>query len=152
MRTEGRLSERITPALEPATPACRRTSALPFVKSSPLCLSATPFRRMVWNPDGCDKHRQFNRPCGKTRGRKGVDTLKVRDAMDVEQAVRAADSQRAAAGNHRPWLQAADRSARWRPMRLLDLSALNAVTSYEPTELIITVQGGRAARRRQVAD
>ena len=27
-------------------------------------------------------------------------------------------------------------------MRVLDLSALNAVTSYEPNELIITVQAG----------
>ena len=33
-------------------------------------------------------------------------------------------------------------ASRWRPMRVLDLSALNAVTSYEPNELIITVQAG----------
>src|SRR5229473_1846352 len=44
---------------------------------------------MVWNPNGCDKHRHFNRSCGK-RGTEGLDTLKVRDAKDVEQAVRAA--------------------------------------------------------------
>ena len=33
-------------------------------------------------------------------------------------------------------------ASRWRPMRVLDLSALNAVTAYEPNELIITVQAG----------
>ena len=33
-------------------------------------------------------------------------------------------------------------ASRWRPMRVLDLSALNAVSAYEPNELIITVQAG----------
>src|SRR5258705_5452786 len=95
---------------------------------------------MVWNPDGCDKPRQFKRPCGK-RGTEGVDTLKGRDAMDVEQAVRAAIASEQPLeiighGSKRPI---------GRPMAtngLLDLWALNAVTSYEPTELIITVQAG----------
>src|SRR6478609_1522072 len=44
---------------------------------------------MVWNPDGCDKLGHFDRSCGK-RETEGVDTLKVRDARDVEEAVRAA--------------------------------------------------------------
>src|SRR5712672_4542133 len=95
---------------------------------------------MVWNPDGCDKHGHFHRSCGK-RETEGVDTLKVRDARDVEQAVRAARASEQPLeiighGSKRPI---------GRPMAtnaLLDLSALNAVTSYEPTELIITVQAG----------
>src|SRR6266436_3962423 len=129
----------MTPALEPATrpvDGCR----VAVRESSPLCLSATPLEGMVWSPDGCDKHRQFNRPCGK-RGTEGVDTLKVRDARDVEQAVRAAIA------SEQPLEIIGHGSKRLigQPMAtnaLLDLSALNGVTSYEPTELIITVQGG----------
>src|SRR5256884_4352981 len=95
---------------------------------------------MVWNPDGCDKRRHFNRSCGE-RGTEGVDTLKVRDARDVEQAVRAAIA------SEQPLEIIGHGSKRLigHPMAtnaLLDLSALNAVTSYEPTELIITVQAG----------
>ena len=71
----------------------------------------------------------------------GVDTLKVRDARDVEQAVRAAIASEQPLeiighGSKRPIGQPMATNA------LLDLSALNAVTSYEPTELIITVQAG----------
>src|ERR1700732_1999306 len=70
-----------------------------------------------------------------------VDTLKVRDAKDVEQAVRAAIA------SDQPLEIIGHGSKRLigQPMAtnaLLDLSALNAVTSYEPNELIITVQAG----------
>jgi glycolate oxidase FAD binding subunit len=70
-----------------------------------------------------------------------VDTLKVRDAKDVEQAVRAA------LASEQPLEIIGHGSKRQigQPMAtnaLLDLSALNAVTSYEPNELIITVQAG----------
>jgi glycolate oxidase FAD binding subunit len=72
---------------------------------------------------------------------KRVDTLKVRDANDVEQAVRAAIA------SERPLEIIGHGSKRLigQPMAtnaLLDLSALNAVTAYEPNELIITVQAG----------
>jgi glycolate oxidase FAD binding subunit len=70
-----------------------------------------------------------------------VDTLKVRDARDVEQAVRAAIA------SEQPLEIIGHGSKRTigQPMAtnaLLDLSALNAVTAYEPNELIITVQAG----------
>src|SRR3954451_1062607 len=71
----------------------------------------------------------------------GVDTLKVRDAKDVEDAVRAAIA------SEQPLEIIGHGSKRLigQPMAtnaLLDLSALNAVTSYEPNELIITVEAG----------
>jgi glycolate oxidase FAD binding subunit len=70
-----------------------------------------------------------------------VDTLKVRDAGDVEQVVRAA------LASEQPLEIIGHGSKRLigQPMAtnaLLDLSALNAVTAYEPNELIITVQAG----------
>jgi glycolate oxidase FAD binding subunit len=70
-----------------------------------------------------------------------VDTLKVRDAKDVEEVVRAAIA------SDQPLEIIGHGSKRLigQPMAtnaLLDLSALNAVTSYEPNELIITVQAG----------
>jgi glycolate dehydrogenase FAD-binding subunit len=71
----------------------------------------------------------------------GVDTPRVRDAKDVEQVVRAAIA------SEQP-LEIIGHGTKRRigqPMAtnaLLDLSALNAVTSYEPNELIITVQAG----------
>jgi glycolate dehydrogenase FAD-binding subunit len=70
-----------------------------------------------------------------------VDTLRVRDAKDVEQVVRAA-----IAGDQ-PLEIVGHGSKRQigQPMAtnaVLDLSALNAVSSYEPNELIITVQAG----------
>ena len=70
-----------------------------------------------------------------------MDTLKVRDARDVEQVVRAAIA------NQQPLEIIGHGSKRMvgRPMAtnaLLDLSALNAVKSYEPNELIITVEAG----------
>ena len=70
-----------------------------------------------------------------------MDTLKVRDAKDVEQAVRAA------LASEQPLEIIGHGSKRLigQPMAtnaVLDLSALNAVTSYEPNELIITVQAG----------
>jgi glycolate oxidase FAD binding subunit len=70
-----------------------------------------------------------------------VDILKVRDAKDVEQAVRAAIA------SEQP-LEIIGRGTKrivGQPMAtnaLLDLSALNAVKSYEPNELIITVEAG----------
>ena len=70
-----------------------------------------------------------------------MDTLKVRDAQDVEQVVRAAIA------SEQPLEIIGHGSKRQigQPMAtnaVLDLSALNAVTSYEPNELIITVQAG----------
>ena len=70
-----------------------------------------------------------------------MDTLKVRDAKDVEQVVRAAIASEQPLeiighGSKRPIGQPMATNA------LLDLSALNAVTAYEPNELIITVQAG----------
>jgi glycolate oxidase FAD binding subunit len=70
-----------------------------------------------------------------------VDTLKVRDAADVEQAVRAAIAgeqplEIIGHGSKRMVGQPIATNA------VLDLSALNAVTSYEPNELILTVQAG----------
>jgi len=70
-----------------------------------------------------------------------VDTLKPRDAQDVEDAVRAAIAAEqpleiVGHGSKRAIGQTMATNA------LLDLSALNAVTSYEPNELIITVEAG----------
>jgi glycolate oxidase FAD binding subunit len=70
-----------------------------------------------------------------------VDTLKVRDPKDVEQVVRAAIA------SEQPLEIIGHGSKRLigQPMAtnaVLDVSALNAVTSYEPNELIITVQSG----------
>jgi glycolate oxidase FAD binding subunit len=70
-----------------------------------------------------------------------VDTLKVRDANDVEQVVRAAIA------SEQPLEIVGHGSKRLigQPMAtnaLLDLSDLNAVTAYEPNELIITAQAG----------
>jgi glycolate oxidase FAD binding subunit len=70
-----------------------------------------------------------------------VDTLKVRDAKDVEQVVRAAIA------SEQPLEIIGHGTKRLigQPMAtnaVLDISALNAVTSYEPNELIITVQSG----------
>ncbi|UZE48334.1 FAD-binding protein [Rhodopseudomonas sp. P2A-2r] len=70
-----------------------------------------------------------------------MDILKIRDAQDVEQAVRAAigDGQPleiVGHGSKRSIGQPVSTNA------VLDLSALNAVTAYEPNELIITVQAG----------
>jgi glycolate oxidase FAD binding subunit len=70
-----------------------------------------------------------------------VDTLKVRDAGDVEQVVRAA------LASEQPLEIIGHGSKRLigQPMAtnaLLDLAALSAITAYEPSELIITVQAG----------
>jgi glycolate oxidase FAD binding subunit len=70
-----------------------------------------------------------------------VETLKVRDAADVEAVVRTAIA------NEQPLEIIGHGSKRLigQPMAtnaVLDLSALNAVTSYEPNELIITVEAG----------
>lgn len=70
-----------------------------------------------------------------------MDTLKVRDAKDVEEVVRAAIA------GEQPLEIIGHGSKRLigQPMAtnaLLDLSSLNAVTSYEPNELIITLQAG----------
>src|SRR5450631_100866 len=72
---------------------------------------------------------------------KPVDTLKVRDAGDVEQVVRAA----LASEQPLEIIGHGGKRLIGQPMAtnaLLDLSALNAVTAYEPNELIITVQAG----------
>jgi glycolate oxidase FAD binding subunit len=70
-----------------------------------------------------------------------MDTLKVRNAADVEQVVRAAIA------SDQPLEIIGHGSKRQigQPMAtnaVLDLSALNGITSYEPNELIITVQAG----------
>lgn len=70
-----------------------------------------------------------------------MDTLKVRDAKDVEDAVRAA----LAAEQPLEIIGHGSKRAIGLPTAtnaVLDLSALNAVTSYEPNELIVTVQAG----------
>ena len=70
-----------------------------------------------------------------------MDTQKVRDAADVEEVVRAAIA------SEQPLEIVGHGSKRGigQPMAtnaVLDLSALNAIASYEPNELIITVQSG----------
>ena len=70
-----------------------------------------------------------------------MDTLRVRDAKDIEQAVRAAIA------GEQPLEIIGHGSKRLigHPMptnAVLDVSALNAVSSYEPNELIISVQAG----------
>jgi glycolate oxidase FAD binding subunit len=70
-----------------------------------------------------------------------VDILKVRDAADVEQAVRAAlaSEQPLEILGHGSKRQIGLPTA---TNAVLDLSALNAVTCYEPNELILTVGAG----------
>src|SRR3954469_14518069 len=97
-----------------------------------------PLRR-TW-PNACAR-RQAGVPRTSALLSKSVDTLKVRDAQDVEQAVRAAIA------SEQPLEIVGHGSKRLvgQPMAtnaLLDLSALNAVTAYEPNELIITLQAG----------
>ncbi|WP_407158854.1 FAD-binding protein [Bradyrhizobium sp. STM 3557] len=70
-----------------------------------------------------------------------MDALKVRNAADVEEVVRAAIAgeqplEIIGHGTRRQVGQVMATNA------VLDLSALNAVTAYEPNELIITVQAG----------
>jgi len=70
-----------------------------------------------------------------------VDTLKVRDAKDVEEVVRAAIA------NEQPLEIVGHGSRRgighaMATNAVLDLSALNAVIAYEPNELIVTLQAG----------
>ncbi|MCA6122334.1 FAD-binding protein [Bradyrhizobium sp. WSM 1704] len=70
-----------------------------------------------------------------------MDTLKVRDAKDVEEVVRAA----VAGEQPLEIIGHGSKRAIGHPMvtnAVLDVSALNAVASYEPSELIITVQAG----------
>jgi glycolate oxidase FAD binding subunit len=70
-----------------------------------------------------------------------VDTLRVRDAKDVEEVVRAA----IAGDQPLEVIGHGTKRAIGHPMAtnaVLDLSALNAVSAYEPNELIITVQAG----------
>ena len=70
-----------------------------------------------------------------------MDTLRVRDAKDVEQVVRAA----IASEQPLEIIGHGGKRAIGHPMAtnaVLDLSGLNAVISYEPNELIITVQAG----------
>lgn len=70
-----------------------------------------------------------------------MNTLKVRDAKDVEEVVRAAIA------NEQPLEIIGHGSKRgighaMATNAVLDVSALNAVTSYEPNELIVTLQAG----------
>jgi glycolate oxidase FAD binding subunit len=70
-----------------------------------------------------------------------VDTPRVRDAQDVEQVVRAAiaSEQPLEIIGHGTKRQIGQPMA---TNAVLDLSALNAVSAYEPNELIISVQAG----------
>ncbi|MBT1511036.1 FAD-binding protein [Bradyrhizobium sp. SRL28] len=70
-----------------------------------------------------------------------MDTLKVRDARDVEEVVRTAiaSEQPLEIIGHGTKRQIGHPMA---TNAVLDLSALNAVSAYEPNELIITVQAG----------
>ena len=70
-----------------------------------------------------------------------MDTLRIRDAKDVEQVVRAA----LASEQPLEIIGHGGKRLIGQPMAtnaLMDVSALNAVTAYEPNELIITVQAG----------
>lgn len=70
-----------------------------------------------------------------------MDTLKVRDAKDVELAVRDA----LAAEQPLEIIGHGSKRAIGQPTAtnaVLNLSALNAITSYEPNELIVTVEAG----------
>ncbi|WP_076864948.1 FAD-binding protein [Bradyrhizobium mercantei] len=70
-----------------------------------------------------------------------METLKVRDIKDVEEVVRAA----VASEQPLEIIGHGSKRAIGHPMAtnaVLDVSVLNAVTSYEPNELIITVQAG----------
>jgi glycolate oxidase FAD binding subunit len=70
-----------------------------------------------------------------------VGTLKIRDAKDVEAAVRDA----LAAEQPLEIIGHGSKRALGLPMAtnaVLDMSALNAITSYEPNELIVSVQAG----------
>jgi glycolate oxidase FAD binding subunit len=70
-----------------------------------------------------------------------VDVLKVRDAEDVAEAVRAA----IAAEQPLEIIGHGSKRQIGRIMAtnaVLDLSPLNAVKSYEPNELIVTVEAG----------
>jgi glycolate oxidase FAD binding subunit len=95
-----------------------------------LCLWPTPL------PNPPPQGGRERTECGAL-----VDTLKIRDAKDVEDAVRAAIA------SEQPLEIVGHGSKRLigQPMAtnaLLDLSALNAVVAYEPNELIITLQAG----------
>ncbi|MET4221560.1 glycolate oxidase FAD binding subunit [Bradyrhizobium sp. LB14.3] len=70
-----------------------------------------------------------------------MDTLRVRDAKDVEEVVRAAIA------NEQPLEIIGHGSKRsighaMATNAVLDVSALNAITAYEPNELIVTLQAG----------
>ena len=70
-----------------------------------------------------------------------MDTLRVRDAKDVEEVVRAAIA------NEQPLEIIGHGSKRgighaMVTNAVLDVSALNAITAYEPNELIVTLQAG----------
>ena len=70
-----------------------------------------------------------------------MDTLTLRDAKDVENAVRDAIG----AGQPLEIIGHGTKRAIGQPLAtnaLLDLSELNAVVAYEPNELILTVQAG----------
>ena len=74
-------------------------------------------------------------------GVESVDTLRVRDAKDVEEVVRSA----IASEQPLEIIGHGTRRQIGHPMAtnaVLDLSGLNAVSAYEPNELIITVQAG----------
>jgi glycolate oxidase FAD binding subunit len=88
-----------------------------------------------------------------------ADTIKARDAADVEQAIRAALAEgRTLELTGRGTKRAIGRAAQWDAT--LDLSGLSGVTLYEPEELVLSAKAGTplaeiealvAARKQQLA-
>ena len=109
---------------------------LGLVSSPALCPIATPIEGWF------EAKRAATRTARSNRERRGrLDILKIRDAGDVEQAVRAA----IAAEQPLEIIGHGTKRQIGQPMAtnaVLDLSPLNAITSYEPNELIITLQAG----------
>src|SRR5215475_725579 len=115
--------------------------------------SAATAHRFPRQPALVSDRRAFRRSCGLRRslrqrpralvrqGGRNVDILKVSDAGDVEQVVRSA----IASDQPLEIIGHGTKRGIGQPMAtnaVLDLSALNAVKSYEPNELIITLQAG----------
>ena len=121
--------QRIKCAFDRAGPAQSRQGV-----SDPASLRRTWPHARAW------RQARFPRPSAILSVSR-VDILKVRDAKDVEQVVRAAIASEQPLeiighGTKRVVGQVMATNA------LLDISALNAVKSYEPNELIITVEAG----------
>jgi len=112
----------------PARAPCVPSRALLCPASNSL--EGLQWRRVARSPARQNESRPF-----------AVDVLKVINAADVEEAVRAAiaDEQPLEIIGHGSKRQIGQPTA---TNAVLDLSALNAVIAYEPNELVITVQAG----------